>query len=339
MKIEQFELILENGEKVACIKAGQGKRMAFICGPGSFYLNSLSMLEDEYTFFTHDPMWTYKKSASLAEKDVISVTKESIKKQDHLVVQALKKHFKVEKIDGMGFSAPGSFLFEEALEHPEDFDKIIATGIGLTELDPTFTKTNAFFEDAATPERRHAYSSLQGQHQTFQKESVKGYFENPSLFCLFDAKPTTKFPLKPHKQFIAETISMLPKIICDYSDLEKSKLMIIDHWKHNPLGEHIDKRMQEHFFMKIFPQLNPIETLMKLSETEKRILLVYGDTDFITPLPKAVIQQLHKISKIRLAILPDCGHMSYKEKPKEYTDAVVDFIKPPQIVSLPKSKL
>src|SRR5690349_15896054 len=117
MKTEQFELILENDEKVNCSKGGQGNRMAYICGPGTFYLNSLDVLENEYTFFTCDSVWTYRKSKDLEVKTINTVTKDSLKQRDHMVVNALKRRFNVEKMDGFGFSAPGALLFEEALDH------------------------------------------------------------------------------------------------------------------------------------------------------------------------------------------------------------------------------
>src|SRR3989338_10713260 len=104
MKIAQIQLPLENGEVIKCIIGGQGPRVGYIVGPGSFYLNALSHLENLYTFVTYDGLWTYRKMDSLSGKDVNSLTKEMIKKRDHQIVVALRHYFNVSSIDGLGFS-------------------------------------------------------------------------------------------------------------------------------------------------------------------------------------------------------------------------------------------
>lgn len=328
MKTSKFQLKLENDETVTCSQAGQGSRIGFIAGgPGSFYFTGLSALENEYTFITYDSAWTYGKSSTLAEKKIEMITKESIKQYDHMVVNALKKHFKVDEIDGFGFSAPGAFLFEEALDHPEDFAHIIGTGIGLTELDPSFSKTNTIFNEAADPARKKAFEEHQNKFKELNSYIDKrdsAFYQNSFLF--FDVKKETKLPLKPHKDFVAGALVITSKLLFNYSDVEKSKKIIIEHWKHNPFGEHVDKRFQEYFFNKIYPLLNPQQTILELAKKNKPVLLVYGETDFVTPLTEDILKTLSQYSPIKLEIIKGCGHMTYKEEPEKYLKIVRDFV-------------
>jgi pimeloyl-ACP methyl ester carboxylesterase len=331
MKGSQFELKLENEKIITCSSAGQGPRVGFIVGgPGSFYFNGLSVLENEYTFISSDSIWTYGKSKPLEEKNVATITKESIKERDHLIIKALKKHFDVTEIDGFGFSAPGALLFEEAADYPEDFDFIIGTGIGLTELDPTFSKTNAIFYNKASPERKKAFEKYQERYQELQT------FENSpdeNLLPLFDIKTAPQL-FKPHKQFVAKTIAVIPKLFFNYSESEQAKSMVIEHWKHNPFKAHIDKRVQEHFFNNIYPQLKPLQTLIELAKTNKNILLIYGDTDFITPLSTEILEQLHQYSTIQIEVMNDCGHVPYKEHPQKYLDIIMNYTQKGKQVSV-----
>lgn len=329
MQCTKFELTLENGKTVVCSKAGQGKRIGFIGGgPGSFYFNGLSQLEHDYTFVACDSLWTYGKGNTLNEKciqDIQNVTKENICEQDHLVVNALKPHFSVTEIDGFGFSAPGALLFEQALRYPADFRCIIGTGVGVTELDPTFTKTTSFFNQNASLERKQAFENCQTKYGELQSAiSKRTYQWQPEFYKSFDLKPTTKLPLKPHKKFVAETLSNAPKLIDQLSAPEKAYAMIIEHWKHNPFKEHLNKHMQEHFFGKIYPQLNSLETLIALAK-QKNILLIYGREDYITPLPRELQEQIQQQPNINLQLLDNVAHMSYLEAPNEYANLVRNF--------------
>lgn len=63
-----------------------------------------------------------------------------MKHRDYLVVRALREKQKPESIDGWGFSGPGALLFEEVLDHPELYGRII----GVMELDPIFEKQIAY---------------------------------------------------------------------------------------------------------------------------------------------------------------------------------------------------
>lgn len=326
MEIRKLELILENGEIANCQVMGKGKRIGYIVGPGSFYLKFLSILEDQYTLISADSLWTYGKASSLKNLEVISkVTKDYIKQRDHFIIKALKKYYNDEKIDGFGFSAPGAFLFEEAMDYPDDFENIIGTGIGLTELDPTFSKTNTMFYKTASNNRKDIYEKYQNEFQKL-KPLMDGLISlNENTFFNFDIKDSTKFPLKPHKKFIAETISNVPKLLFDFSNHEKSKSTIIDHWKHNLLGEHLDKRMQEHFFVNIYPSLKPYSALLELAKYNKKILLIYGKSDFITPISAGKINKLVGFSNIELNIIDECGHMPYKETPFNFKVIIRNF--------------
>lgn len=324
MKTEKINLTLANGEKIICSKAGNGPRIGFIVGgPGSFYFNGLSCLEDEYTFYTYDAAWTYRKTDSLEEKKIAEITKETMIETDHLVVMALKEELGVEEVDGFGFSAPGALLFQQALHYPDDFSHLFGTGIGLTELDPTFAKTNALFYNLATKERTEAFEEHQSNYKHFKNSLDQDSPDESRAF--FDVKPKTKTPLKPHKQFVAETISMGPKFLFNFSDANTTRNTIIEHWKRNPFREHIDKRMQEHFFNTIYPQLNPLADLSQLVEQGKKLLLIYGDSDFITPLPDEISKELHSEPNIQLKIFKECGHMPYQESPEQYSELVREY--------------
>ena len=340
MKEKQIKLTLENSETIICSMAGQGERIGFIVGPGSFYFTGLSSLQNNYTFVTCDAIWTYGKSSSLRKlEDITAITRESIKERDHLIIKALKKYFGVEHIDGFGFSAPGAFLFEEALEHPEDFEQLIGTGIGLTELDSTFAKTNAIFYSHAAKERQAAFDEHQNQYKKFQLLAGNNTSTEQDIIAFFDVKPSSKIPLKPHKQFVAETIAMAPKLLFNFSEPAKSKELIIEHWKHNPFRGHVDKRMQEHFFKNIYPGLKPLSTLLELEKIDKKILLIYGDNDFITPLPKEIEKELCQTRNLKLEIIADCSHMAYMESGQKYSEIVIDFVMSGQAPTLTQCKL
>jgi pimeloyl-ACP methyl ester carboxylesterase len=335
MKTEKFDLKLENGEIVSLYRAGQGPRIGYIVGgPGSFYFKGLSCLAEEYTFVTCDT-WTYGKKKSLEEKNeekIIAITKEKIIQRDHLIVDALKKEMTVKEIDGFGFSAPGGFLFEEGLKHPDDFHNFIGTGIGLTELDPTFSKTNDFFLKEANDNRKLAFKQYQEQLKSLhmwldgrsKNKLVSMTPEIKNCFSFFDIKDTTKFPLNPGKKFLVETLAMMPKLLFDLSNKEYAREHVISHWKHNPWNEHIDKRKQEHFFNQVFPDLTPKESLITLAKN-KKILLIFGKEDFVTPLPKDIIDELNKHPTIQLKILDNCSHMPYIESSDDYKKLVTEF--------------
>lgn len=328
MSFAKFELMLENGETVICSLAGQGSRIGFISGgPGSFYFHGLSRLENNYTFVACDSLWTYRKSAEFNEKPTPLFTKNDLINRDHLVVNALKHYFNVTEIDGFGFSAPGAMLFEQALHYPKDFHHLIGTGVGLIELDAAFKTTNDLFYRTAAPDRKQAFERYQTQYTVLQSAISQGNVaDNAPFGCLFDVKPTSKLPLKPHKKFVAETISMTPKLIYELFNPAESRAMVIQHWKHNPFGEHIDKRMQEYFFTKIYPQLKPLETLIALAAQRKKVLLIYGSEDYITPLPPDVLAKVQQQASVEVKIVHHAAHMPYFEMPNQYAKLVMDFL-------------
>ncbi len=325
MQAKKIQLELANGETVTCSIAGQGKRIGFISGgPGSFYFNGLSPLQHDYTFVACDFLWTYGKGSTINPNITQGVTKESLCERDHLVVDALKRHFGATEIDGFGFSAPGALLFEQALRYPGDFSRIIGTGVGLVELDATFKKTNDLFYRVASQERKQAFESYQSRYALLQTAVNSGSIAGRPEFSSFDFKLTTKLPLKPHKKFVAETLAMAPKLIFQLSNPEKSYEMIIRHWKHNPFGEHINKHMQEYFFNEIYPQLNPFAALMELVK-QKKVLLVFGREDYITPLPPDVLEKIQQQPNIQVELLDNAAHMPYFEVPDQYAKLVADF--------------
>lgn len=345
MQATKFELTLENGEKIICSKAGNGPRIAYIPGgPGSFYLKGLEALQNEYTFITSDSIWTYRKPYGefFTKKKIQDLTLEGIKKQDHFAVNALKKHFATDKVYGFGFSAPGALLFEQALSYPEDYCSLICTGVGVTPLDPTFTSTDKIFYAKASPERIKAYEAVQGEYKELQSrlQAPDPTPIDPKLLHKFnfksDGKEAKKFKEKPHKDFVAGALAIRPKLLFDFKPATNPEEdLVIKHWKHNLSHEHVDKRFQEYFFTKLYGQLNPSAAIQELAKKGTPILLVYGDTDFVTPLPDETAKDLAKFPSVTLKIIPESAHITYMEKPKEHAKIVMDFVDPqlPMITS------
>lgn len=332
MSFTKFELILENGNSVTCSQIGIGKRCGYIVGPGSFYFKGLASLYSDYTFITQDSDWTYRKPYGdfFQEKKVTAPTPESLIQLNHQVVCALKKQRNLSEIDGFGFSGPGALLFEQALKFPQDYAKLIGTGVGLIPLDPSFKNTDEIFAQRAEPERIKTHQTIQESLQKLQEYAAgQRACIDASVLLLFDLKPdgqvADKFHRKPHKRFVAEAVGLMSKLLFVYSDLEKSKAIILDHWKHNPANEHVDKRSQEHFFMTVYPKLDPAQAVMQLAKSNKPLLLLYGEADFITPLPKDFEKQMQDFKSVRVHILPKTAHMPYLEAPMEYAHAVRSF--------------
>ncbi len=62
-----------------------------------------------------------------------------------------------------------------------------------------------------------------------------------------------------------------------------------------------------------------------LSAIRCPVLVLVGDGDGLTPLPFAH-EIAHGISGARLAIVPDCGHLSALERPEFVTAAIVEWL-------------
>lgn len=352
-KAEQFKLVLENGETVICSRIGRGKKIAFIPGgPGTFYFKGLTSLYNKYTFIACDGVWTYRPPYGplYGQRKPEEMTRENIKKREHLVMNALKKHFKTDKIDGFAFSAPGAFLFEEALENPKDYDCIIGTGIALTSLGEGFSKTTEIFEKRATKEQKEIFAAHQEKYKELQSGINLDKLIDQSLLTFFgfkaDEKVAEEFKKEPYKRFVAESMAMAAKLFFDCSDMEKVRKRLMEHWESNPFGECVDKNFQEHFFMNIYPQLKPLQTIIELAKTGKRILLIYGESDFITPFTYEILQKLAEHPSITTMVLGESGHVPYVEAPKEYSEIVMDFVEKGEInasqsipVEMPRSRL
>lgn len=122
--------------------------------------------------------------------------------------------------------------------------------------------------------------------------------ECEAIFKFFDVKPKTNGTcLKSHKQFVAESICLLPKL---FSDVEAKRRLIIEYWKHNVFGEHLDKEIQKHFFETIYPQLNTLNALKKLALLSKQVLIIAGVDDYVTPWPEEIASQLKEFENIRI---------------------------------------
>jgi pimeloyl-ACP methyl ester carboxylesterase len=325
MPTEQFSLTLADGSTIKCSMISGGSRIGYIAGgPGSFYFSSLesAKLLDIYTFITSDAAWTYINQDSLNKKDLSHINAKHIKENDHLIIEALKEKFPATPIDGFGFSAPGALLIEEALNFPEDYDRLIFTGLGLVTLDPTFTTTTKLFDSKASTEKRKHFKRDSDAKSLFDTLVLNYQLQqNHALSTFFAVSPTSKLPLKPAKKFLTETIAMRAKMFYDATDLESTKEQIKQHWYHNPLGEHIDKNMQELFFTEIYPQLTPLESLKILADTGKSILLIMGEQDFVTPLTSEITETLQQYPNINLQIIKEAAHVPYLEQPERYREA------------------
>ena len=319
---KQFELALKSGKKITCKSCGTGSRHAYIIGPGSFYFNSLEALHNVYTFYACDTYWAYTKPDTLRpDEELRKINKLTLKEQDHEIVLALKQYLNISIIDGFAFSAPGLLLLEEAHDYSEDFDRIIGTGIGVTELDPTFEKTNQFFKCEASPERVKTFETCYHRYQTLTTTREN----NPNL-KFFDLKSTTDTTKKPHKLFVAETLSMIAKLLYNHNDINKGREIVIKHWKRNTVGEHIDKRFQKVFFETIYPTMNPEKIFQNLEKTNNKILLIFGKHDFVTPLPEKQQKLISQHPKITLSIVDQTSHMVYLENQSLYKEIVETFL-------------
>jgi Predicted hydrolases or acyltransferases (alpha/beta hydrolase superfamily) len=65
------------------------------------------------------------------------------------------------------------------------------------------------------------------------------------------------------------------------------------------------------------------ELLTALAEVETPILAVWGERDEISPPTNA---QLLRGKNVKTIILKDAGHAAYLDKPKEFVEAVVEFL-------------
>lgn len=337
MQATKLELTLEGGKKVICTKAGRGPRIAYIVGPGSFYLKGLAALQDEFTFFTSDEAWTYRKPRGdfFSQKKIQDMSIEGIRRQDHLIVEALKKQWDTDKVYGFGFSAPGALLFEQALHYPGDYCQLICTGIGVIPLDPKFESTDKIFYDKASPERIESFKQSQSEYKSLQTSLADPSSPriDPVLLKKFDykadGKAQKKFREKPHKDFVAGALAIQAKLLFNFKPVvsEEGKDIIRNHWKHNLFKDHVDGRVQKFFFEKLYSQLNPAVAIKKLGEKGTPVLLIYGDTDYVTPLPEDTAKDLAKYPSIALKIIPEAGHITYMEKPKEYAQIINKFMK------------
>ena len=350
MQSTKFELRLKNGDTVLCSKIGHGPRIAQIAGPASFYLSGMGPLFDEFTFITADSDWTYRKPYGkfFTEKQIEHLTAESIIERDHQITEALKKEYKTSKIYGFGLSGPGGLPIKQQ-EKYKDYCNLLLFGVGMTPLDPTFKTTDEYFYKHDKPARIARHQQMQADYAKLKFGLENNQPVDAELLRQFgfkaDGKAAKKFQEKPHKRFLAEAISNTFKLLenpkLKLEDGAEKEDLIIKHWKHNLAGpqlaeskfakpgkplwkhEHVDKRMQEHFFGKIYPELNSLETLKAINTPT---LVLSGDEDYITPFDEVTEHTLKQLPHVRLRKIEKAAHMVYMEQPEAFRKAVMDHV-------------
>jgi pimeloyl-ACP methyl ester carboxylesterase len=331
MKIRTISLQLDNGETANFITAGEGSRICYIMGPGSFYLKGLSGelsgkgssgFDQDITFVTCDGIWTRNKNDPLPDaKTIAKITAESILEREKFVISAIKSHFQCQKVALFGFSAPAALAFRYVLEHPEDIACVVGTGAGLCELDASFSKTTEAFKKQATPRRQERFDK---GFENYLK-IVKGESEaKPLVTDHFVEQEGRSRALTPTSDFLEQNRFLGPKLLVND---ENSWNTIYEHWHDNPLEQVVCQPLREHFFGNIQPQLDSLSLLDSLEKNTKvPVLLVQGKHDFITPASKETVEKLRESKQIELQLYDNSAHMVYAEEYEQYVKNVRGFV-------------
>lgn len=320
MPVTSFSAKLESGEEVTFVVSGEGPRICYIIGPGSFYLSGIAKLDKDVTFVTCDGLWTRDKKDTIDEKAIRVVTAESIMQHEKLVINKIKSQFKCGKIGLMGFSAPAALAFKYALENPDDIACVIGTGSGLCELDPSFTATNAMFKQKASPDRVKRFEMDFKNYENIKNDEKDGVPLPTSNFAVI---PPLKRRLTPNSDYLEQIRFLTTKLVFN----DKYAGDCLTHWQQNPWGHVICQPMREHFFNTIQPKLDTLKFLKELESAGKvPVLLQHGEDDFITPLDEKIKSQLEKYTNVTLKVHAECGHLTYIEKAEEYAKDLRQFI-------------
>lgn len=150
MTIRRLTLPLNDlGTQANFTVAGNGPRIAYIVGPGSFYLKELTAMYPDITFVSCDEgEWTHRKSApDHSPERFQDMTAAQMVERDAQAIAALKQHFGCEKVALFGFSAPGAILGPQLLARsPENISCFVGTGIALSKTDPEFKASDEAFK-------------------------------------------------------------------------------------------------------------------------------------------------------------------------------------------------
>lgn len=304
MKTKIIELKLGNNPTpTRFITAGEGPEIVYITGPSSLYLQGLSHLQKQFTFvICADDLWTKSKTAEAKAKEEeknikeskpsVTTTLESLVERDKESIAAIREHYKRDKIGLMGFSAPGTLALKVALEIPEQIAWVNGTGIALYDLGLNFEKAAEAFKKEASKPRQAIHTAL------------------------YKTKP---------KDFLESIQQLSPSSIYDTAYIPA----LWSLWARDPLGHVVSDEFRGHFFKEIQPKLSKKapELLEQLAKQNKvPILLITGEQDFVTPMPKDIEKQLRTYSNITLKIYPRCAHNPFIETPERYYEDFCDFV-------------
>lgn len=336
MTISTFSLKLDSGEVANFISAGDGPHVAYVVGPGSFYLKSLSALYPHITFVACDDLWTREKAAAPKdEKEVSEWTSEKMVQQDASAIKAIKAHYGCAKVALCGFSAPGGVLGPaQILANPQDIACFVGTGIGLSPLDPTFSATTAAFKERATPERQNRFVAASDNFEKL-KSGLEGASSLPTSNFVEEKpsddensrddgdRPRHKRTMTPNSEYVQSALASATKIFASDDEIPAGAILD-DHWRYNPDGKVMCQQMRGHFFMNIYSKMDTVNLLQQQQEIP--VCLIQGEQDFVTPMDSAVADQLVGCSHITLHQYDRSGHMPYLEEKEKYTEHVMSFI-------------
>lgn len=305
MSINLIEIPIK-GIKRTLICVGSGENICHIVGPGSFYLKSLiyAGLAEKFTFTTCDPWWANYDSSDNSAVETYSL--ENIIDFEHEVLQAIKHHFKYQKIGMLGFSAPGCIATSYVIKHPEDIAWLSLAGIPIQGTDSNFAASDKNFRKYA--EKNRVQQFLLDQKDLFDKA--------PSFYTFKTRKktPTSQNSIA-HSKWLLETMALYQKAF--FYDKIQYRYAFLEHWKENFLGLEMNQKFRQHFFDSILPEIDTLSNLTSINSAIP-IKIFHGEEDYITPLNSEVAKTLTSIQSIELINYKQCGHCLYIENPKGF---------------------
>lgn len=190
------------------------------------------------------------------------------------------------------------------------------------------------FQEKADAKRIQAYEKIDEEYKSVVKlkEDPLAEVKPESLekFGLPSDKKVASEKLneEPHRNFYAGAVQLGPKLVYDLDEMTARKI-IKDHWWCDPYGRFVNANAQLHFFGKVFPTLDPpVESAKEVSELGIPMLFVFGETDFVTPLPEETAKELSQLQGVTLEVIPKAGHAPYAEEQSKvlYSDTLLKFV-------------
>lgn len=298
-----------------CISIGNGSKLCFIMGPGSFYLKNLilgSDIGETHTLLTCDYHWITNPNKAAAQ-----ITLNELLEFNHNIITEIRKKFNVPKIGILSFSAPACLGIKYAEKYHEDVSWLQVVGASFDAIDPSFKLSDQLFKRNASVERVKKYENEQKICSLIEQslDDTGLYFTDDDYYLNSDNKRC----LKANAKWLLETISFYQKAF--FHDTEQYRQCLIEHWQSNIFSQTICAQFRGDFFNNIFPTINSLETLKILSKRNIPIQIFSGEEDYITPLSQTSQNELNLINNVKLITYKNCGHYAYIEnKEKFYLD-------------------